>query len=69
MQQMGENEMAFSHKIVSASPGDIQRHARDYQASVPFRIEHDGIDDGFDGKASVVRYCRLGEWHTLQGAD
>jgi hypothetical protein len=32
-------------------------------------LEHDGIDDAFEGKASTVRFCRDGKWISFSGAD
>lgn len=33
------------------------------------RLSHDGIEDAFIGKASVIHYCVQGRWVELSGAD
>ena len=51
------------------NPKYIQDHYVRYGGPKPPQLDHDGIDDGFDGKASVVRYWYGGRWLQLQGAD
>jgi len=31
--------------------------------------DHDGIDDYFDGKYSIIYYYNKGQWSEFQGAD
>lgn len=33
------------------------------------KLEHDGIDDAFEGKASRIFFCRGGKWIVFSGAD
>jgi hypothetical protein len=33
------------------------------------RLDHEGIEDTFVGKASEIHYCSQGKWQTLQGED
>ncbi|MBE0659878.1 MAG: hypothetical protein IH602_19445 [Bryobacteraceae bacterium] len=47
----------------------IMEHYRQYGGPKPPPIDHDGIDDGHMGKASVVYYFYQGKWLRLQGAD
>ncbi|MGB7211371.1 MAG: hypothetical protein WBC97_01980 [Gemmatimonadales bacterium] len=45
------------------------RHATDFDGPTPPRPLHDGIDDAFAGKGSVVLYWHRGVWVKLLGAD
>ena len=47
----------------------ILSHHATYGGTTPPPITHDGIDDRFLGKASVVHYCHEGKWQLLTGAD
>jgi hypothetical protein len=59
----------FSRAIGLATPEFIRdRHER-YGGPVPPPIDHDGINDIFVGKGSVVWYWHQGRWHQLQGSD
>jgi len=57
----------FSHSISVASPKDIRSRA--FGGWLPRPLDHDGIDDSFDGKASVVLYFHKGRWVELTGMD
>lgn len=41
----------------------------DYGGTEPPPITHDGLNDHFVEKASIVRYCHNGVWIELTGAD
>jgi len=59
LQGTGDNNIQFSHRISTVGTKYIVDHAR---GTIPHSaIVHEGIDDGFDGKASVVRYWYQGE--------
>ena len=59
----------FARAIDVASPEYIRsRHAR-YGGPQPPPLDHDGINDIFVGKASVVWYWNGSRWLSLQGAD
>src|SRR5882724_1189829 len=47
----------------------ILHHHESYGGPKPPSIKHQGIDDGFCEKASIVRYLYRGRWLELQGAD
>jgi len=47
----------------------ILRHYRAYGGPNPPPIDHNGIDDSFLEKASVIWYRYHGKWITLKGAD
>ena len=69
LQGIAGDKVGFSHSISTVDAKYITDHARWYEGEVPPVLDHEGIDDGFDGKASVVRYWYEGEWLILRGAD
>jgi hypothetical protein len=69
LQDIGNNRIGFSRVIAPASKQTILDHHKAYGGPTPPPISHQGIDDYFLGKASVVHYCRDGQWIALTGAD
>jgi hypothetical protein len=68
-QTVAGGDMAFSRAIGIATPEFIRvRHER-YGGPTPPPLDHEGINDIFVGKASVVWYWHAGKWHQLQGSD
>ncbi len=72
----GSRHYYFSRRIVVASPQTIRRYHEwyeDIELPVPPidlpPLDHDGIDDNFLEKASVIWYWREGQWMGLPGAD
>jgi len=61
--------ITFSRTISAVDRKYILDHYQAYGGPKPPPINHQGIDDGFIGKASVVRYFARGHWLRLQGAD
>lgn len=59
----------FSRAISVASPTQMRIYHEAFGAGRMPRLDHDGIDDAFVGKASIVRYWSGGKWLELQGAD
>ncbi len=47
----------------------ILSHHAAYGGPTPPSITHDGINDMYLEKASVVHYCHQGKWQQLTGAD
>jgi hypothetical protein len=61
--------MEFSRAVGVATPEFIRvRHER-YGGPTPPPLDHEGINDIFVGKASIVWYWHAGKWHQLQGSD
>ena len=60
-----------SRRITTATPGTIRRLYADFGAGSkpPFALDHDGIEDSFVEKASVVRYRNAEKWTELIGYD
>lgn len=69
LQGTGQDSVGFSRSINTVDAEYIQDHARWYGGELPGYIDHEGINEGFDGKASTVHYRFEGEWLSLQGAD
>jgi hypothetical protein len=61
--------IGFSRSLGVATPQYIRRQLERYGGPPSPTLEHDGIDDRFLEKASVVWYWRQGRWLRLQGAD
>jgi hypothetical protein len=69
LQGAGNGRVAYSREIQPVDRKFIVEHYRDYGGPEPPPIDHQGIDDAFVGKASVIYYWYRGEWLKLQGAD
>ena len=65
----GEGRIGFSRKIDAVGRGYVVAHYKAYGGPKPPPIDHQGIDDGYVEKASVVLYFYRGRWLELQGAD
>ena len=70
LQGIGGARIGFSRGInptdsyhAYAEAGDTTGVDRDV------KLEHDGIDDAFEGKASQIVFCRNGTWLVFSGAD
>lgn len=61
--------VGFSRAVGIADPKYIQEHHQRYGGPTPPRLDHDGINDIFVEKGSVVWYWSAGKWLQLQGAD
>jgi hypothetical protein len=61
--------VGYSRALGVASPSYIREHHAAYGGPKPPPMDHDGINDIFVGKASVVWYWYRGHWLQLQGAD
>lgn len=61
----------FSRSIAAVDAAYIRRqHERHPDSTVPPEpLDHEGIEDIFIGKASVIHYFHDGRWLMLQGAD
>lgn len=65
----GGGEIAYSRAIGPVGRDFIMSHYKAYGGRRPSLINHQGIDDAYIGKASVVRYYHRGKWLELKGAD
>lgn len=65
----GQGSIGFSRTIEVVGKEQILDYYREFAGRKPPRTSHQGINDGFVGKASVVRYYHRGRWLERQGAD
>jgi hypothetical protein len=65
-----EGLTAYSRKLMVASAAYIRSHAKAYnRPTPPSPLNHDEIDDGFQGKGSEIYYYLGDKWLKLRGAD
>jgi hypothetical protein len=69
LQGMGGDKIGFSRGISAVGRDFITRHYQAYGGTKPPPIDHQGINDAFLEKASVVQYFFDGKWMQLTGAD
>jgi hypothetical protein len=69
LQTINTTDPGFSRGINPVGKDFIIRHYDAYGGLKPPPIEHQGIDDAFIEKASVVWYFHDGKWLKLTGAD
>jgi hypothetical protein len=65
----GHGRIGFSRAVGVAHPQSIRNFHAAFGGPPPPPLEHDGIDDAFTEKASIVRYWYAGRWLELTGAD
>jgi len=61
--------LEFSRAVGVANPEFIQSRHQAYGGPTPPPLDHEGINDIYVGKASVVWYWHAGGWLKLQGSD
>jgi hypothetical protein len=69
LQSAGGDRMAYSRAITPVGKKYILEHYDAYGGPKPPPMDHQGIDDAFVGKASIVLYFYKGKWLQLTGAD
>jgi hypothetical protein len=69
LQTINTTDPGFSRGISPVGKDFIMRHYDAYGGPKPPPIEHQGIDDAFIEKASVVWYFYGGKWLKLTGSD
>ena len=69
LQGIGNGRIGFSRAISPVSKKFIHSAHKAFGGPEPPLIDHEGINDEFMDKASVVYYCFKGEWLRLQGSD
>lgn len=66
---IGGGRIGFSRRLTTIGAKRIKRFADSGDDPVPQTIDHDGIDDAWVGKGSVIWYWHGGKWIWLVGAD
>jgi hypothetical protein len=69
LQSIGNDKIGFSRLISPVDQGFILEHYKRHGGSKPPPIRHQGIDESFVQKGSVVHYYYHGKWLDLTGAD
>ena len=69
LQSAGGDRIVYSRLITPANAHFVTEHYEAYGGPKPPPLDHQGIDDAFVGKASVVDYFYQGAWLRLTGAD
>lgn len=69
LQGIGDGRTGYSRKISPLGAKQVFAHSELHGGPKPPPPDHQGIDDAFVGKASVIHYCHQGVWRELEGAD
>ncbi len=69
LQEIENGRIGYSRMIAPAGAHYILEHYKRYGGAKPPPLDHDGIEDAFLGKASVVHYCYSGKWLRLSDTD
>jgi len=69
LQGIGGGVIGFSRALGVASPRYIQEHYEAFGGLEPPPLNHDGVNDVFVEKGSVVWYWYEGQWLQLTGSD
>ncbi|MFN7997272.1 MAG: hypothetical protein U0Q18_26890 [Bryobacteraceae bacterium] len=69
LQSINTTDIGFSRGISAVGKDYILSHHAAYGGTKPPPIDHQGINDAFIEKASVVWYFQNGKWLKLTGAD
>jgi hypothetical protein len=69
LQGIGNSEIGFSRSITPVGKKFILENYKWYGGPKPPPITHQGINESFVEKASVVHYYYQGKWLQLTGAD
>lgn len=69
LQSWTGGRIVYSRLIEPAGKRYIVEHYQAYGGPQPPPIKHQGLNDVFVGKASVVLYWYRGKWLQLSGAD
>jgi hypothetical protein len=69
LQVVNPGVVGYSRALGVADPRYIREHHAALGGPQPPPLDHDGINDIFVEKASVVWYWYRGKWLQLQGAD
>jgi hypothetical protein len=69
LQGLGGGRIGFSRGIRPRNSYHVYPSEDSAGVEREVKLEHDGIDHAFEGKASSVLFCRAGKWISFSGAD
>jgi len=69
LQDVGNGRIGFSRLLEVAPPERIRRYDASYGGPELPPLDHDGVEESFLEKASIVWYWHAGSWLQLTGAD
>lgn len=69
LQELGGGQIGFSREIWAQNSATILAYQRDSGGPKSPPMDHQGIEDAFLEKASLVWYFHGGKWMKLRGAD
>lgn len=69
LQELVGGSIGFSRRLMPAERDRMVRLGRAFGGPPVPVVWHQGLEDYFEGKASVIRLCVEGEWITLAGID
>ena len=69
LQSLAGGKIGFSRGISAVAKNYITQHHKIHDGPKPPPIDHQGINDAFLSKGSVVQYFFEGKWIELTGAD
>ena len=69
LQDLGNDRIGYSRVIALADRESISGLSDGSGGKGPRRPDHDGIEDMFVDKASIVYYWQSGKWSKLFGGD
>jgi len=69
LQELGDKRIGYSRVIALADRESIPELSDGLGGKGPQHPNHDGIEDMFVDKASIVLYWDTGKWSTLEGGD
>jgi hypothetical protein len=67
LRKIAEGKIRFSRRIAPVSRDYIIQMSERFGGDTPPPIDHQGINDVFEGKGAVIRYCYDGRWLELTG--
>ena len=69
LQGLGEGKIGYSRRLMPVGWEKMSRYAAVFGGREVPEMEHQGIEDYFEGKASTILACVNGAWVRLQGMD
>lgn len=65
----GDGRVGYSRALSAVGRRYILGHHEAFGSPLPRPLDHEGIEDYFEGKASIIHYYSNGRWMELTGMD